>query len=46
MRVAVVDNRDEVGVSRLAVDIGEGAGIGRAGVGEEIQFTNLRSDSS
>ena len=46
MRVTVVDSGDEVGVSRLAIDSAEGAGISRVGFGEEMWFTNLRSDSS
>ena len=41
-----MDSRDETGVSRLTIDSAEGAGIGKVGVGEEMQFTNLRSDSS
>ena len=36
IRVAVVDNRDETGVSRLVADGVEGAGTGIAGVGEEM----------
>ena len=46
MRVMVVDGGDEVGVSRLAIDSMEGVQISRVGIGEEIRFTNLRSDSS
>ena len=46
IRVVVVDNGDEVGVSILVVDDVEGAGIGIVRVGEEMQSTNLRSDSS
>ena len=41
-----MDSGDEAGVSRLVIDGVEGAGISRVGVGEEIQSTNLRSDSS
>ena len=46
-KVVVVDNGEDTRVSRLMV--GEGAwraGIGRTGGGNEMQFTNLRSDSS
>ena len=36
IRVVVVNNGDEAGVSRLAMDGIVRAGIGRVGVGEEI----------
>lgn len=45
-RVTVVDSGDEVGVLRLMADGMWGVGIGIAGVGDEIQSTNLRSNSS
>ena len=46
MRVAVVDSREDAGVLRLrAGDGAQGVGTGRAGV-DDMQCTNLRSDSS
>ena len=46
-KVVVVDNGEDTRVSKLRVGEGIcGAGTGRTGSGEEIQFTNLRSDSS
>ena len=47
IRVVVVDNMEDAGVSRLEAGEGaQGAGTGRVGGGDEIQFTNLRLDSS
>ena len=46
-KVVVVDNGEDAGVSRLKVGEGaQGARMGRTGDGDEIRFTNLRSDSS
>ena len=46
-KVAIVDSGEDARVSRLEVGEGmQGGGIGRTGTGDEMQFTNLRSDSS
>ena len=42
----MVDSREDTGVSRLgAGEGGRGVGMGRAGGGDEMRLTNLRSDS-
>ena len=44
--MVVVDCGEDIGVSRLRAGEGTcGAGMGRIGGGDEMQFTNLRSDS-
>ena len=45
-RVVATDNGDKAGVSRLVAGGSEGVGIGMVIIGDEIQSTNLRSDSS
>ena len=46
-KVVVVNNGEDIGVSKLETGEGiQGAGTGKTGGGDEIQFTNLRSDSS
>ena len=42
----VVDNGEDARVSKLGVGEGiQGAGTGKTGGSDEMQFTNLRSDS-
>ena len=43
----MVDCGEDTGVSKLEAGEGiQGAGMGRTGGGDEMQFSNLKSDSS
>ena len=41
----MVDEGDGAEISVFSVEGVEGVGIGKVGIGDKMQFTNLRSDS-